>query len=68
MSRYVVRYGAFGDLYADNSRYLQADGSWGAYATAKRLVSIDAAEQFHRKFFADENFGVFPVSSTSRPR
>ena len=62
MSRYVVRYGAFGNHSAD-SVYLQANGTWGAYATAKRFVSIGAAERFHRRFFADENFGIFPCST-----
>lgn len=57
MSRHVIRRGGFAE-----SVYLQPDGSWGAYKTAERFVSSDAAEAFHRKFFEGENFGIFPVS------
>lgn len=62
MTRHVVRRGGLHELY------LQPDGSWGPYETAKRFTSQGAACADHaRRFPGSEDFGVFPCSVTSPP-
>jgi hypothetical protein len=60
MASHVVRRGGFASIS------IQADGSWGPYETAKRFKTIDDAEQFYRRFFKSDNYGVFPCSCVQR--
>jgi hypothetical protein len=55
--KFVVRRGGF-----SHPVYLQKDGSWGIYRTAKRFTSQDKAENFYRANYGGEDFGIFPVS------
>lgn len=57
-TKYVVRRGGF-----HHSVFLQKDGSWGIYRTAKRFATQDGAENFYRANYGGNDFGVFPVGS-----
>lgn len=57
--RCVVRRGGLAE-----SLYLQPDGTAGAYSSAKRFRTQDAADAAGAAAFGD-NYGIFPVS---RPR
>jgi len=61
-SKCVVRRGGI------ESAYLQKDGAWGGWKTAKSFDSQTAARKFYRLFHSGENYGLFPRSAAGPMR
>jgi hypothetical protein len=53
----VRKCGLFGSKYYDI--YLQRDGSWGIYKTAKKFKTQDAADKAGLTAMPDGNYGIF---------
>lgn len=60
--RNVVRRGSLTE-----DKYIQPDGTWGDWQTAKRFSNEDLATQFYDRFFPGvDNYGLFPCSVPRR--